>query len=220
MVTMSRPVPIYAQEAYALLRNRFADDFFSSDYLSWFISKSMTKKVLHTLEHSGWIRRIDKGKYICVNSDVIFGSMISFMVPDFLKKAGMEYSYTEASAVEIWTDYSYIQRSWEHSPYYVNVLRKELDKWVEYFRQLKIKVFVSEVMPALGEFVVLKPSDRLGLETHNDLPVDSLSVIVNYCEKHIESFEYPLAYLKAKFGISPKVKIDKRVLIEAARAVA
>lgn len=216
---MSEPVPTYAQESYAILRNRFASNSFPADYLSWFISKNMTKKTLHVLEHAGWVKRVEKGKYVCTNADDIFKSMIEFRVPNLLKEAGMKYAYTDASAVEVWTDYSYIQRSWEHSPYFVKVLRNDLGSWVDYFRKHKVRVFTSKPDLALGEFVILKPEAKLAYETHNEMPVDSLESAVRYSEKHIESFEYPLAYLKAKFKVKPRVEIDRRVLTEAAKAV-
>lgn len=216
---MSEPVPTYAQESYAILRNRFATDSFPADYLSWFVSKSMTKKTLHTLEHAGWIRRVEKGRYVCTNADEIFKSMIEFRVPKLLQEAGMEYAYTDASAVEIWTDYSYIQRSWEHSPYFVRVLRNDLEKWVQHFRRHKVKVFTSRPELSIGEFVILKPEKRLMYDVHNDLPVDSLESTVRYSEKHVDTFEYPLAYLKVKFSVKLRVEIDRRVLTEAAKAV-
>ena len=216
---MTEPVPSYAQEAYAILYNRFSSSSFPSDYLSWFISGSMVKKTLHMLEKAGWIRRVEKGRYVCVNSNDIFRSMVEFKVPRLLEEAGRRFAYTEASGVEVWTDYSYLQRSWEHSPYYVKVLNSELDEWVEYFRKHRIKVFVNEAKPALGEFVILKPQERLVYEKHDGLPVVSLDEVVKYCEEHIDAFEYPLAYLRAKFKVRTKVIIDKRVLDEAAKAV-
>lgn len=216
---MTESIPTYAQEAYAILYNRFAGEIFPANYLNWFISAGMAKKTLHILEKAGWIRRVEKGRYVCANPDEIFKSMVQFKVPDLLEKAGRAYAYTEASAVEIWTDFSYIQRSWEHSPYYVKVLRSELKEWVEYFRKHRVNVFVENAKPSLGEFVILKAEDKISSETHNGLPVESLEWTVRYCEKHIDAFEYPLAYLKAKFRIKTKASIDRRVLEEAAKAV-
>jgi hypothetical protein len=216
---MSEAVPSYAQEAYAILRSRFGGDSFPADYLSWFVSKSMVKKTLHTLERAGWIRRVEKGSYVCRNADEIFRSMVEFRVPKLLSEAGMKYAYTDASAVEVWTDFSYIQRSWEHSPYFVKVLRSDLDRWIGYFRKHKVKVFTSTAEMSIGEFVVLKPGGEFGVEIHNDLPVDSLKSAVSYSETHIHTFEYPLAYLEAKYKIKTNVEIDKRVVAEAAKAV-
>ena len=201
------------------MRSRFGSDSFPADYLSWFVSRGMVKKTLHMLEHAGWIRRVEKGSYVCRNADEIFRSMVEFRVPRLLSEAGMKYAYTEASAVEVWTDYSYIQRSWEHSPYFVKVLRSDLDRWVSYFRIHKVKVFISRPELAMGEFVILKPADELAIVTHNGLPVDPLKLAVSYSEKNVHTFEYPLAYLKAKFKVKPKVEIDRRVLVEAAKAV-
>src|SRR5437899_12808841 len=121
------------------------------------VSKSMVKKTLHTLEHAGWIRRVEKGSYVCKNADDIFKSVVEYRVPGLLSRAGMRYAYTGASAVEVWTDYSYIQRSWEHSPYFVRVLRSDLDRWVSYFRIHKLKVWTSSPESAMGEFGMFKP---------------------------------------------------------------
>jgi hypothetical protein len=216
---MAEPIPSYAQEAYAVLYNRFASDGFPSGHLTWFISRGMAKKTLHVLEKAGWIRRVEKGRYVCVSPDAIFRSMIEFKVPMLLEKAGMRYAYTEASAAEIWTDFSYIQRSWEHSPYYIKVLRSELRKWLEYFNKHHVNAFANEAKPSLGEFVVLKPQEKLVYDTYNNLPVELLEKVVRYCERHIDSFEYALAYLKAKFKVRTKASIDRRVMSEAVKAV-
>jgi hypothetical protein len=180
----------------------------------------MVKKTLHTLELAGWIRRVERGSYVCKNAEEIFRSMVEFRVPTLLSEAGMRYAYAEASAVEVWTDNSYIQRNWEHSPYFVRVLRSDLSRWVGYFREHKVKVFNSKPELAMGEFVILKPEREFAIMTHNGVPVDSLESAVSFSEKHIHTFEYPLAYLKAKFKIKSTVEIDRRVLSEAAKAVA
>ncbi len=216
---MSEAVATYAQEAYAILRNRFAGDRFPADYLSWFVSRSMVKKTLHALERAGWIRRVEKGSYVCKNADEIFRSMIDFKVPGLLSGAGMRYAYTDASAVEVWTDFSYIQRSWEHSPYFVRVLRSDLGRWIGYFRRHRVRVFNSKPGLSIGEFVVLKPVAGFASKTRNGLPVDPLELAVAYAEKHIHTFEYPLAYLKAKFKVKTNVEVDRRVLAEAAKAL-
>src|SRR2546428_11934838 len=216
---MSESVPTYAQEAYAVLRSRFGGDSFPADYMSWFVSKSMVKKTLHTLEHAGWIRRVERGSYVCKNADEIFRSMVEFRVPTLLSEARMRYAYTEASAVEVWTDYSYIQRSWEHSPYFVRVLSGDLGRWVRYFRKHKVKVFTHKPELAMGEFVVLKPERGFANATHNGLPVGPVGSTGSDSAEHIHAFEYPLAYLQAKFKIKSRVEIDRRVLSEAAKAV-
>lgn len=216
---MVDPIPTYAQEGFAVLYNRFAKDEFPANYLGWFISRSMSKKTLYVLEKAGWIRRMEKGRYVCIEPDSAFRSMVQFKVPDLLKEADRKYAYTEASAAEIWTDFTYIQRSWEHSPYYVKVSKNELNEWEKYFARHRVNTFVDKAGSSLGEFVILKPQSRLSPQMYSGLPVDSLEETTRYCEKHIDSFEYPLAYLKAKFHVKTGDIIDKRVLEEASKMV-
>jgi hypothetical protein len=84
-----------------------------------------------------------------------------------------------------------------------------------------VRFFDSKPQPALGEFVILKPQRELThVVTYNNSPVDPLEDVVRYCEKYIDAFEYPLAYLKAKFGLKTKASIDNRVITEATKAVA
>lgn len=216
---MSEPVPVFAQQAYAILYTRFGDQPFESDYLGWFLSKGMVKKTLHVLEKKGWVQRVRRGSYVCVSPGEIFRSMVQFRVPRLLVEAGRKYAYADASAVEVWTDYSYMQRSWEHSPYFVRVLEGDVKFWAQYFRNHKVSVFVEEAQPAIGEFVVLFPRERLEYEVHNGVPVDRLDDVARFCERNIETFEFPLAYLKSKFGVRTRERIDGRVLEEAARVI-
>lgn len=207
-------IPAYAQETYAILFNRFEDQPFTPDYLTWFISKAMTKKVLHTLEKKGWIRRIRRGEYICKHPEDIIKNLVKFKVPTLLERTEKKYCYCRASGVEVWTDFSYIQRSWEHSPYFIKVLKKDLDFWVKYFRGHKIDVFIEKAKPSLGEFVVLIPEKDFEIVIQNNKPVEPLDKTIKFCEKNIMAFEYPLAYLVERFRIKTKAKIDQRVLKE------
>ncbi len=216
---MSEPIPGYAQRAYAILYNRFAGRPFGPEHLSWFLSDGMVKKTLHVLEKGNWVRRVRKGSYVCISPEDVFRDMVQLKVPRLLEEAKKRYAYTRASAVEVWTDYSYIQRSWEHSPYFVKVLRDDVEFWVRYLRRHKIDVFVEDAEPAIGEFVVLFPQGQLVHGVHNGEPVEDLNDVSRFCEENIEVFEYPLAYLKSKFGVETTGKIDERVLDEVAKVV-
>ncbi|MGP8057495.1 MAG: hypothetical protein ACLP9K_07880 [Nitrososphaerales archaeon] len=216
---MTQPIPSYAQEAYAILYNKFANGIFHSNYLGWYISNDMVKKTLHELETSGWVKRVGRGVYTCVSAEDVFKSLVAFKVPDLLQNSGRNFVYADASAAEIWTDFSYMQRGWEHSPYYINVLRNDLSHWVDYFRKYKVNVFVNCPETSLGEFVVVKPQTSLNSVLHNNFPVEPLEEVVRFCEQHVNSFEYHLAYLRAKFNITTTAAIDPRVSEEAAKAI-
>lgn len=216
---MSETIPSYAQNAYAVLFNRFRSRPFAPDYLSWFVSRSMTKKILYTLEKGNWIRRIERGKYVCVKPEEAIEGLVRFRVPKLLEDAEKKYCYSKSSSVEIWTDFSYVQRSFEHSPYFIRVLKEDLKFWVDYFRDHKIKVFIKEPKPALGEFVVLIPKRDFKFVTYHNKPVEPLNETKSFCEKNIQTFEYPLAYLVFKFNLKTKARIDPRVLEEAKKDV-
>jgi len=177
----------------------------------------MAKKTMHILEKNGWIRRVEKGRYVCRRPSEVMAGMVSLKVPDLLKNSGKEYSYTKASAVEVWTDYTYIQRSWEHSPYYIKVLEEDVEFWTEYFNRHGIGVYVENAEPVLGEFVVLIPVKKIRASRHGEEPVDSLRDTVKYCEKNIYSFEYPLAYLIEKYNIKTNAKVDERLMSEISK---
>jgi len=216
---MVEAIPTYAQEAYAILYNRFGKEPFTPEYISWFLSEAMVKKIFYILEKKGWIKRIERGKYVCQTPKEIFKEMVKFKVPSLLRASNRVYYFTKTSAVEIWTDFTYIQRSWEHSPYFIAVLKKDLNYWIDYFKKHRIKVFVEKPEGALGEFVVLFPKNKLTFKIHNNIPVEELKKVITFCEKNIDTFEYPLAYLKEKYGIKTKVTIDTRVLEEAKKVV-
>ena len=217
---MTDPIPPYAQRAYAILRARFDSESFGYDYFNWFVSRTMAKKILRTLEKAGWIKRIDDGKYQCIDSAEIFEKMVELKVPELLRNAQIDYLYVGASAAEIWTDYTYVQRGWEHSAYYIQVRESDVEKWIKYLREHRIKVFIKTAKPSFGEFVILEPSKELKYEIHNGLPVESLSKTVKYCEEHIASFEYHLAYLVQKYKVKTKAGIDERISEHAQEAIA
>lgn len=179
----------------------------------------MVKKILHVLETAGWIQRVERGIYICTPPGQIFDSMIDFRVPQILREAGMPYAYAQASAVEVWSDQTYIQRSWEHAPYHVNIRSQDTEQWIDRFRNHRISVYINEAQPALGEFVILHPREQLRIEEKDDTPVEPLETVAHYCEENLDAFEYPLAYMRAKYDIQTSAEIDERAAREAVNAL-
>jgi hypothetical protein len=99
------------------------------------------------------------------------------------------------------------------------VLKEDVKFWTNHFRKHKINVFINKPQSAISEFIVLFPQERFNYDIYNNTPVDKLNEVTRFCEKNIDTFEYPLAYLKSKFGIKTNEKIDRRVLEEAARVI-
>lgn len=213
---MIEPIPIYGETAYAILYNRFGSQQFSPDHFKWFLSESMKKKIFHVLEKKGWIKRIGRAIYVCNKPEDIIAGMVAFKVPQLLEATGRKYCYTKMSAVEIWTNFSYIQRSWEHSPYFIRVLENDKAFWVNYFRAYHVPVFIGNPKTSLGEFVVLIVQKSFPCDYFDGKPVDSVKETAKFCTENIDTFEYPLAYLIKKFNLNIGVSniVDKRVLDE------
>jgi len=206
-----KEIPKYALRAYGLLYTKYGtEEEFSQDSLNWLVSASMRKKIFATLLHAGWIMKKSRRKYACIDPKTIFTSMFSFKVPEVLKKSKREYCYSGMSAVEIWTDFSYIQRSWEHSPYFIKIKEADISYWKEFLADNGIPFFVEDGS-FIGEFIVLQPKKNIDYIIYQGLPVEKLPRVVTFCQKNT-LFEYALAYLKKKFNL--KITVKKELLAE------
>lgn len=213
---MTREIPKYALRAYGLLYTKYGtNEEFSQDSLNWIVSSPMRKKIFSVLLNSGWIIKKSKRKYSCIDPKTIFNSLLSFKIPDILKESDREYCYTKMNAVEIWTDFSYIQRSWEHSPYFIKVKQTDLRYWKEFLSKQGIPFFIKNGT-FIGEFIILEPQRELHYSTYNGFPVENLDKVVKFCQNN-SLFEYPLAYLKQKFNL--KIKIEKELLAKIKEAM-
>lgn len=177
----------------------------------------MRKKIFHVLTKEGWLRRVGRGRYTCVRPEEVFRRQFEFKVPEIVRAAEKPWCYTKASAVEIWTDFSYVQRSWEYSPYFMKVVKRDVRYWKKFFRAHGIRAFVREAGSAIGEFVVLNPVEKLDCVTHAGFPVDNLGDVIRFCEENSSTFEYPLAYLARKYGLD--VKVDRRIMEKVVEAL-
>jgi hypothetical protein len=198
---MTIEIPQYGLKAYALLFSRHGmHETFRQSELDWIVSASMKKKIFALLLRSGWIRKHSRQTYSCINpSDAIKG-LLEFRVPDIIKKAKKRYSFTNSSAVEIWSDFSYVQRSMEKSPYFVKVLKKDLGYWKAFFNRHEIPNYVGSGA-TVGEYVILIPVSRLSFEEKNGFKADTLRGAMHYAKAN-EMFAYASEYLEKKYGAS------------------
>src|SRR3989344_9376271 len=115
---MINPIPEYGLRAYALFFSKHGSrEAFTQNELDWILGESMKKKVFSLLLSNGWIEKQSRNSYTCKNPEKIFRSLLDFKIPSIIKKAEKDYAFTKLSAIEIWSDYSYIQRGIEKSPY-------------------------------------------------------------------------------------------------------
>ncbi len=158
---MTIEIPQYGLKAFALLFSKHGTrGKFRQSELDWIVSSSMKKKIFALLLRTGWIRKNPGRTYSCINpSDAIQGLM-ELRVPEIMKNVQKDYAFTRLSAVEIWSDFSYVQRSMEKSPYFVKVLRKDLKYWKEFFNRAEIPNYEGSGT-TIGEFIILIPVTSL-----------------------------------------------------------
>lgn len=192
-------VPSFALRAYALFLSRHgtAEDFSQQD-LAWIVSEPMRKKIFSVLLRAGWIGKTGRATYRCVEPRTVFRNMLQFRVPEVVKKAKRPYAFTGMSAIEIWSDYSYIQRSLEKSPYFVKVLGKDLGYWKKFFNKNGIPNYVTNGM-TIGEYIILVPVKRLSFVEKGGVKTEPLRETARQALQN-EMYGYAYGYMRQKYG--------------------
>ena len=196
---MTNEIPQYGLKAYALFFTRHGsnEEFAQSD-LDWIVRQSMKKKIFSLLLRSGWIRKKSRGTYVCISPESAVKGLLDFKVPDAIKKAERPYAFTDLSAIEIWSDYSYVQRGVEKSPYFIKVLKRDLRYWKTFFSKHDIPFYLDEGA-TIGEYVILKPVDHLESIDKDGLKVIGLSETEKLARKN-EMHLYEYDYMRQKYG--------------------
>src|SRR3990172_2009296 len=149
---MTIEIPHYGLKAYALLFSKHGTyGTFRQSELDWIVSVSMKKKIFSLLLRTGWIKKNHEGMYSCTDPSNAIKGLLEFRVPEVMKTAGKKYAFTRLSAVEIWSDFSYVQRGLEKSPYFIKVLGKDLRYWKDFFNSNEIPNYVNSGA-TIGEF--------------------------------------------------------------------
>jgi len=196
---MINEIPQYGLRAYSLfyLKHSLIETFRQND-LDFIVSNSMKKKIFSLLLRNGWIKKKSRNEYKCVNPETIFKKLLEFKVPNIIKNAEKPYAFTDLSAVEIWSDYCYVQRGIEKSPYFINILKKDLRYWKNFFSKHNIPYYINEGS-TIGEYIVLIPVNKLSYikkEVYNVLPLRETLKIA----KRNEMYNYAYNYIIEKYG--------------------
>jgi hypothetical protein len=158
----------------------------------------MAKKIFSILSNSGWIVRVGRDKYHCAKPSDIFLHLLDFRIPEIMKTATKPYCFYGLSAIEIWSDYSYVQRDTKRSPYFIRVLRKDLTYWKKFFAKNEVPAYVGKGS-TIGEFVILDPIDSLDKTEKRGLFVEPLKIVMNEAKEN-ELFSYAYEYMRGKYG--------------------
>ncbi|MBI4117021.1 hypothetical protein HY449_04735 [Candidatus Pacearchaeota archaeon] len=196
---MYNEIPYYGLRAYALFFSRHGlKEEFSQSELDWIVGQSMKKKIFALLLKNGWIKKNSEKTYKCVNPEKILRGLLEFKIPEIIKESKKSYAFTGLSAVEIWSDYSYVQRGKEKSPYYIKVLKKDINYWKAFFGKYRVPVYVNKGS-TIGEFVVLIPVTGIKGAEKDGFMIETLKETRKIAEGN-DFYAYPLNYIKEKYG--------------------
>ena len=196
---MYNEIPNYGLRAYALFfsKHGLQEEFSQSD-LDWIVGQSMKKKIFSLLVNNGWIKKVSSNSYKCVKPEIILMGLLEFKVFQIIKETKKPYAFTGLSAIEIWSDYSYIQRGIEKSPYYIKVLKKDLKYWKTFFNRHRVPNYVH-AGSTIGEFVILVPVEKINSTKKDEVYVEDLRETEKIAKAN-SFYAYPHNYMRKKYG--------------------
>ncbi|MBC8500592.1 MAG: hypothetical protein ISS25_03490 [Nanoarchaeota archaeon] len=192
-------IPQYGLRAYALFFSRHGtEESFKQSELEWSMSQSMKKKIFALLLRAGWIRKETRNSYKCNSPEKIIKGLLDFRVPEIIKQAKKPYAFTNMSAIEIWSDYVYIQRGIERSPYFIKILKKDIKYWKELFNKNNIPNYVNKGS-TIGEYIILIPVERITSEKKDGFRTETLKKTLKIAEDN-EMYSYAYKYMRDKYA--------------------
>ena len=196
---MISEIPQYCLRAYSLFFTKHGPrEQFRQSELDWIVSESMRKKIFSILLRSGWIEKASRNAYKCIQPETIVKGLLEFKVPQVIRETSKPYAFANLSAVEIWSDYSYVQRGIEKSPYFIKVLRKDLKYWKEFFNKKNIPNYLKEGS-TIGEYIILIPVTEIKFADKDGLKVEQLSETLKAAKSN-EMYSYAYNYMRKKYG--------------------
>lgn len=196
---MISEVPQYCLRAYALFFSKHGSrEAFKQPELDWIVRRSMRKKIFSVLLKAGWIAKESRDSYRCIEPENVIKGLVEFKVPELIKEANKPYAFTNLSAVEIWSDYSYVQRGIEKSPYFIKIMKKDLRYWKEFFNKRNIPNYVKEGS-TIGEYVILITMAKIDSVEKEGLKVEPLKRALTIAKEN-EMFSYAYNYMRKKYG--------------------
>jgi len=195
-------------ELWNVLQN-WKKEFTVREFSSVFASPD-PNKVLHDMVKKGFLERSGWGKYKVNSAEEYLARRIDITrAYDLLKEVDMSYALTGPDAVFLWTRGGYqVDRFFGFYPIHLKVKREELERWRRFFgsRKRRFQVNGQPIKETLfGLFYVLYPEDDFRAEKINGFNVIPLKETVEFCQRHIYSFEPALEMLNEMYSLGLKV---------------
>ncbi len=192
-------IPQYGLKAYAFFFfSHGTKESFKQSELDWIVSPSMKKKIFALLLKAGWIRKETRNSYKCISPEKAIKGLLQFKVPELIKESKRPYAFTNLSAVEIWSDFSYVQRGIEKSPYFIKVLKKDIKYWKMFFNQRNIPNYINKGS-TIGEYVILIPIKKIKAVEKEGYKVEPLKQTLKIAKSN-EMFAYAYKYMEEKYA--------------------
>lgn len=196
---MVNEIPRYGLKAYALFFTKHGSvESFGQSELNWIVKESMRKKIFSLLLRSGWIKKKSRDSYVCVDPDKALKGLLEFKVHEIIKEAEKPYMFVGSSAIEIWSDFSYVQRGIEKSPYFIEIIRKDLRYWKAFFSSHGVPFYVG-YGETIGEYVILEIAENLDPTEKDGLKVIGLSETMKMAGSN-DIYLYAYGYMRDRYG--------------------
>jgi len=168
-------------------------------------------KVLHDMAKKGLLENVGWGKYKVNSPEEYLAKRINISEAyDLLKQADMKYALSGPDAVFFWTKGGYqVDRFFGFYPIHLKVRKGDLRKWRSFFRSKKQRFYVRDQpvnKTLFGLFYVLYPEADFRTEEVEEFKVEPLKTTVEFCKRHIYSYEPALEMLNEMYDLGLKVK--------------
>ncbi len=131
----------------------------------------------------------------------------AYLLPNF---SGMKYAFTKTDAVFIWTKGGYqIGRSKSDYPIFINILREDMERWKDFFKEFHVDCWVQE-RAGEGIYFVLYPEKDFKAEWMDHTSVIPLSETVEWAEIYEINFQPALEMLDEIHDLELKTKYRER----------
>lgn len=192
-------IPQYCLRAYALFFSKHSSrESFKQSELDWIVSQSMKKKIFALLLKAGWIKKEGRNYYKCTDPEKAIIGLMEFRVPEVIKESEKPYAFTGLSSIEVWSDFSYVQRGIERSPYFIKVLDKDVGYWSSFFNKRNIPSYINKGS-TIGEYVILIPVKKIRAVEKEGYKVEPLKDALRTAKQN-EMFAYAYNYIRRKYA--------------------
>jgi hypothetical protein len=200
MVIMNRYTKMYGW-----LYSTFGTSTFTIDDFRMNFPSPQPAKAVHDLIKLDFMKRVKRGKYQIMRPKEFVNRIVkeNLEKDDILNHSERRYAFSDSTAVNIWTDgYYWTDFTKGFKPIHVNVLKKDLDYWKDFFKRNDAEhVLDDEHKTLFGLTYVVHPVDMIKTELKDGNPVIPLGEAVNFCKKNEFIYRPALEYLDKKYKL-------------------